>query len=124
VSGCWVWAWRAAVAADPLGSLLPARARRIRKCGGPRSDQLADRSSSLRCELTTDKLTTGAGCNDIEFSFYSTNGSAQASGDLFILTQLYLGTPSGWSAATPGCLARSTGVAGGQWRSAAGVSLL
>jgi hypothetical protein len=91
----------------------------MRKCGGKRNDQLAERPSSLQCELTTDKLTTGAGWNDIGFSFYSTKGSDQASGDLFILTQLHLGSPTGWSAVTPGCLAQSTGVAGGQWRSAA-----
>lgn len=63
-------------------------------------------------------FTTAAGgpFNDITFNFFSdTAGGTTPSGagDLFILSQQYVGTPSGLSAATPGFLAESTGVAGG-----------
>lgn len=63
-------------------------------------------------------VTTVAGgpFNNITFNFFSdvSGGTTpSAAGDLFILTQQYLGTPSGLSAATPGFLAESTGIVGG-----------
>jgi hypothetical protein len=62
-------------------------------------------------------VTTPAGgpFANITFNFYEDVAATipAASGDLFILTQEYLGFPSALSSSTPGFLAESTGVSGG-----------
>jgi hypothetical protein len=58
----------------------------------------------------------GGPWNNIQFNFYDTNGAPEASGNLFILTTEYLGTPNALSAATAGFLAQSTGSVGGVWQ--------
>ena len=56
------------------------------------------------------------GWNNIEFSFFNSDNSANASGDLFILNSQYLGTPSGLSNATAGFVAQSVSAIGGAWQ--------
>jgi hypothetical protein len=62
-------------------------------------------------------LTTPAGgpWNNITFNFYAdlVGMVPTAGGDLFILTQEYLGIQTDLSSSTPGFLAESTGIAGG-----------
>jgi hypothetical protein len=62
-------------------------------------------------------VTTPAGgpWDNITFNFYADVAATipAASGDLFILTQEYLGLPSALSGSTPGFFAESTGVSGG-----------
>jgi hypothetical protein len=57
----------------------------------------------------------GSPCEDITFNFYSDVPAVTpaASGDAFLLTQEYLGTPSALSSLTPGFLAESVSNAGG-----------
>ena len=57
----------------------------------------------------------GGPFDNITFNFYADVAATvpAASGDLFILTQEYLGLPSGLSSSTPGFFAESTGVSGG-----------
>ena len=57
----------------------------------------------------------GGPWNNITFNFYGDIGATvpAAEGNLFILTQEYLGSPSDLSSATPGFLAESTGISGG-----------
>jgi hypothetical protein len=67
--------------------------------------------------FTGQSVTTPAGgpFNNITFNFFSDTAATtpSAAGDLFILTQQYLGNPDALSSATPGFLAESTGVSGG-----------
>jgi hypothetical protein len=65
---------------------------------------------------------TGGPFDDIAFNFYR-NGTPSAQGNLFILTQEYLGTPSGLSTSTQGFLAESTGISGGIYQFAPTVTL-
>jgi len=69
---------------------------------------------------------TGGPWNDIGFNFarclepsgtscLSTANPPFALGGLYLLTQIYDGTPAGLSTATPGFLARTTTIAGGVW---------
>jgi hypothetical protein len=58
---------------------------------------------------------SGGPWNSITFNFYSDVPAVTpaAAGNAFLLTQEYLGTPSGLSAATPGFLAESVSISGG-----------
>jgi hypothetical protein len=60
----------------------------------------------------------GGPWHDLTFSFFfdvNTPTTPAASGTAFLLTQEYPGTPAALSSSTPGFLAQSTGVVGGQW---------
>jgi hypothetical protein len=70
--------------------------------------------------------TTGGPFDHITFNFYSDVAGTMptARGDLFILTQEYLGTSSGLSSSTPGFLAESTGISGGVYQFDSSVTLM
>jgi hypothetical protein len=51
------------------------------------------------------------------------NAGPTASGTLFLLTQEYLGTPAGLSAATPGFVASTATISAGVWSFAPGVTV-
>jgi hypothetical protein len=60
----------------------------------------------------------GAPWDDITFNYYSNDNPVRtpsAAGNAFLLTQVYMGTPSALSSSTPGFLAESTGISGGAW---------
>ena len=69
----------------------------------------------------------GGPWNNITFNFYDFDTGQptqpEASGDLFLLTSTYAGTPTGLSNLTAGFLAQSVGSAGGQWQFAPSVTL-
>ena len=67
---------------------------------------------------------TGPGWNQIQVNFFSPAGAPVAFGDLFLLGSEYLGAPADLNAATPGFLAESTGISGGEWIFADAVTLL
>lgn len=99
--------------------------------GQARADILAEfLSGSLSASraFTGQSVTTEAGgpFDHIAFNFYSNAApptTPEAEGDLFILTQQYLGTPSDLSSSTLGFLAESTGVSGGVYQFASSVTL-
>jgi hypothetical protein len=77
---------------------------------------------------------TGGPWNDIGFNFaqcaepsgtscLSTVNPPFALGGLYLLTQIYDGTPAGLSTATPGFIARTTTINGGVWAFDPGVTL-
>jgi hypothetical protein len=78
-------------------------------------------------QFTGQSVTTPAGgpFDNITFNFFSDTAATTpaAAGDLFILTQQYLGLPGGLSSATPGFLAESTGISGGIYQFAPSVTL-
>ncbi len=78
-------------------------------------------SSFPGVSLTT--AATGGAWGNLAFNFYDTNGNAEASGNLFILTSQYLGSPTNLSTSTTGFLAESSGVSSNQWIFASGVTL-
>jgi hypothetical protein len=53
----------------------------------------------------------GGPWNDLSFNFYGTTGT-EALGDLFLLSEQYLGAPDALSSATPGYIAESTASGG------------
>ncbi len=55
----------------------------------------------------------GGPFDNINFNFVD---AVNPTGDLFILTQAYAGTPPALSGTTPGFLAESTGVSGGVYQ--------
>ena len=65
----------------------------------------------------------GGPWNSIKFNFYNTNydgvtatlGSELAYGSLYVLNQTYTGLPSGLSTSTPGFLAATSTIQGGEW---------
>ncbi|MFO0847036.1 MAG: hypothetical protein U0871_00545 [Gemmataceae bacterium] len=67
----------------------------------------------------------GGPWNNLAFSFFSDQAATvpSAAGTLYLLTQEYLGTPAGLSAATPGFVAASTSVSAGAYLFAAGVTV-
>ena len=67
---------------------------------------------------------TGQAWNNITFNWIAPGPSPAAFGTLFVLTQEYLGTPATLSSATAGFLAASTGISGGMYDFAPGVTLL
>jgi len=67
---------------------------------------------------------TGQAWNNITFNWIAPGPSPAAFGTLFVLTQEYLGTPAALSSATAGFLAASTGISGGMYDFAPGVTLL
>jgi len=69
------------------------------------------------------RITTPAGgpWHDLTMNWYN-QGTPVAVGDVFLLTQQYLGTPSGLSSATPGFLAEGT-ASGGVYDFAPGVTI-
>jgi hypothetical protein len=80
----------------------------------------------------TPTLAGDSGWDDITFNWYtgSINSNntisgltALANGDLFILTQAYTGTPGALSSSTAGFVAESTGISGGVYDFASGVTL-
>jgi hypothetical protein len=69
---------------------------------------------------------TGGPWHDLTVGFFfdlNPPTTPAASGTAFLLTQEYLGTPAALSSSTPGFLAQSTGVVGGQWAFDPGVTL-
>jgi hypothetical protein len=60
---------------------------------------------------------SGGPWSGIQFNFYSDvpPTAPAATGDAFLLTQEYLGTPSAHGSSTPGFLAESTGISGGKY---------
>jgi PEP-CTERM motif len=68
---------------------------------------------------------SGGPWNDITFNFFSNVPATTpvAFGTAFLLDQVYLGTPSSLSSATPGFLAESTGITGGMYDFAAALTL-
>jgi hypothetical protein len=66
---------------------------------------------------------TGGPFNNITFNFYDASINPTAVGDLYILTQEYLGTPAALSSATTGFLAESTGISANQYVFASSVTL-
>jgi hypothetical protein len=82
-------------------------------------------SDSLNTNIPGQSATTPAGgpFNNISFNFFDTGGNPLAFGDLFILTKEYLGTPADLNESTPGFLAESTTVSGGQYVFDAAVTL-
>ncbi len=60
---------------------------------------------------------SGPSFNNITFNWFSNFPATTpaAYGTLFILTQVYLGAPNGLSTATPGFLAQSQSISGGQY---------
>jgi hypothetical protein len=66
----------------------------------------------------------GLSWNNLAFAWLGPNLGQVANGGLFILTQEYLGTPGGLGAATPGFVARSTGIVNGSFQFAPTVQLL
>jgi len=67
---------------------------------------------------------TGKGWNNITFNWFDPTSSPAAFGTLFVLTQEYLGTPTALNSSTAGFLAASTGISGGMYDFASGVTLL
>lgn len=69
---------------------------------------------------------SGGPWDDLAFNFYSDAPPATllAGGTAFLLTMQYLGTPSALGASTPGFVAESTGISGGQYIFAPGVEVL
>jgi hypothetical protein len=67
----------------------------------------------------------GGGWDTLTFNFFSDVPATTpiAAGTAFILTQEYLGTPAALSSLTPGFVAASTGVSGGEWVFNAAVTL-
>lgn len=53
--------------------------------------------------------------DDITFNFFSSGGTPQAVGTLYLLTQPYAGTPAGLSGAVPGFLASTSSIVSNQW---------
>jgi len=67
----------------------------------------------------------GGPWTDISFNFFDVpDRNAFAAGNLFILTSEYSGTPQNLGSLTPGYVAESTGVSGGQWLFDSSVVLL
>ena len=67
----------------------------------------------------------GGPWDNLAFNFFSDVSSSTpvAAGTAFILTQQYLGTPAALSGATPGFVGSSTGISGGRWQFAPGLTL-
>ena len=65
----------------------------------------------------------GGPWSGLSFCFYDASYAKVASGDLFVLSQEYLGTPDGLSSATPGFIAQSTGIVADMWTFAPGVTV-
>ena len=60
--------------------------------------------------------TPGSGpWNNITFNYFSSGGTPQAAGTLYLLTQVYAGTPAGLSNAVPGFLASTASIVASQW---------
>jgi len=69
-------------------------------------------------------MPAGPSYNNITWSWVSSNQSTLlAAGNLVLLTQEYLGSPNGLSAATPGFVAKSTGIVSSAYVFAPGVTL-
>jgi hypothetical protein len=65
----------------------------------------------------------GGPFNTISFNFFDGVGNPTAFGNLFILTQEYLGTPANLSTLTPGFLTKSTGISAGVYQFDSSVTL-
>jgi hypothetical protein len=66
----------------------------------------------------------GTAYNNITWSWISSDQvTLLAAGNLFLLTQEYLGTPNGLTSSTPGFVAQSTGIASSAYVFASGVTL-
>jgi hypothetical protein len=81
--------------------------------------------SNLATDVIGQSVTTPTGgpFNNITFNFYDASNNPEAVGDLFILTQGYLGTPAALSSATTGFLAESTGISANHYVFASSVTL-
>jgi hypothetical protein len=94
-----------------FNSVQPATAATITEfTGGTQAANLFPGQS-----VTTDS--SSLPWNNITFNWFSDEAATipTAFGTLFLLTQEYLGTPAGLSAATPGFLAQSQSIVGGQY---------
>src|ERR1700687_298221 len=67
---------------------------------------------------------TGQAWNNITFNWIGPGPSPAAFGALFVVTQEYLGTPTALNSSTAGFLGASTGISGGMYDFAPGVTLL
>jgi hypothetical protein len=56
--------------------------------------------------------TAGGQWDNLSFNFYTASGNPLAAGDIYLLSEQYLGTPSGLSSATPGYIAEGSASGG------------
>jgi hypothetical protein len=61
--------------------------------------------------------------SDLRFNFYTFQKTPVAFGNLYLLTQEYLGVPTGLSPSTPGFVARSESTAGGVYTFASSIAI-
>jgi hypothetical protein len=70
-------------------------------------------------------VTTPAGgpWNNLTFNWFNAAGAPTAAGSLFLLSQVYTGTPAALSSATAGFIGSTSNISGGTWLFAPGITI-